>query len=94
MIEEVRIDSDEDGFTVDLIGDFEQEFRSYESEASATLRLRLSPEAAEQLLGQAAHVLGPYIQEMRAQKLAYDRATPEERTRVIGGYPMRVDSVW
>jgi hypothetical protein len=64
MIDEVRIDTDEDGFALDLTGDLVAELRRYLDNPDAhTVRLRLSQDAAIQLHGQVKQTVDPWVAE-------------------------------
>lgn len=85
LVDEARVDVDEDGFRLILTGDMVDAFERYLANPDAhTVTVRLSPDAAVQLNAQVRGVLSPWVETMEFERAAYDRATPEERAAVLG----------
>lgn len=88
VIEDVTVDCDEGGFTLDLVGDFCDAIERYElDEVSCRLTLRLPQDAAIKLAAQVRAVIQPWVDVMEEEFAAYTRATPEERERVLYAVP-------
>lgn len=83
MIDDIRIESEEDGFHLVLEGDHSEEVARWLNREEP-LRLRLSQDAAIELFAQAQVNIAPWVTEMNYQRTAYERATLEEKAEVLG----------
>lgn len=85
MIDGVNVYTDENGFVLALGGDVVEEAIRYVNDPdSCTLELRLSQHAVLELLAAIRGTVEPWANEMERERVAYERATPEERARVLG----------
>lgn len=92
VIEDVTVDCDEGGFTLDLVGDFCDAIERYErDEVTCRLTLRLPSDAAVKLAAQVRAVIQPWVDVMEEEFAAYTRAPPEERERVLHVVPDAAD---
>lgn len=88
MIDDVRIESDEAGFSLVLVGDFVASVQRYLADADADrLVLRLPQDAAIALLAQARSEIGPWAAEMDNAMQEWRCASEEERAEVLGMEP-------
>lgn len=86
MIDDVRIDCDEDGFRLVLTGDLMESIARYlASDDRCDLTLRLPQDAAIALDSAVRKTVGPWVEEMEYHRDAYARATPAERAEVLHG---------
>lgn len=85
MIDDVRIEADEDGWHLILIGGLPAVAEKWLSTPNGyELNLGLPQEVAEQLLAQVEPIR-EWVEEGRRERAAYDSASPEERAAVLGG---------
>lgn len=80
MIDEIRIESDDDGWHLVLLGDFEIIAPRFDG---GCLNLRLPQDVAEQLLEQVRPI-AEHVAEREQHRREYLAASPEERARVLG----------
>lgn len=85
MIDEARIEAEEDGFDLILTGDVVEEVQRYLDDQDAdSILLRLSQDAAIQLLAQAQKTLGPWVADYEFYRAEYHRSSPRGACRVLG----------